>query len=94
MFGDQTWCMKAMRDREGIIALSFGIEERDLYSEYMSRKFTMPTRLFDCFIEPEKSPPMAGTAPNATGDCDYQNGGHCYESPYESFRVCLGPEAT
>jgi len=39
MFGDQTWCMKAMRDRDGIIALSFGIEERDLYSEYMSRVY-------------------------------------------------------
>jgi len=29
--------------------------------------YQMPTRLFDCFIETEKSPPMAGTAPNATG---------------------------
>ena len=69
------------------------IEERDLYSEYMSRVYQMPTRLFDCFIETEKSPPMAGTAPNATGPCD-PNRGHCYESPYRSFRVCLGPEAT
>jgi hypothetical protein len=39
MFGDQTWCKKAMRERHGIIALSFGIEERDLYSEYMSRVY-------------------------------------------------------
>ena len=37
---------------------------------------------------------MAGTAPNATGSCDGGNGGHCYESPYQSFRVCLGPRAT
>ena len=27
------------------------------------------TRLFDCFIEPWKSPPMAKTAPNGTSRC-------------------------
>jgi len=92
MFGDQTWCNKAMK-RKDVLALSFGIEERDLFSEYMSNIYHYPVLLYDCFIEPEKSPPMAGTAPNATGKCD-KNGGHCYETWYKPFAVCLGPEKT
>jgi len=92
LFGDQTWCLKALQT-PGSLGLSFGIEERDLWSEKMSSLFRVPTQLFDCFIEPEKSPPIAGTAPNGTGPCD-KNGGHCYEVPYQSFRICLGPRRT
>lgn len=91
MFGDQTWCNKAFKDDEHAVAFSFGIEERDLYSEYVSKNYGLRTFLYDCFIEPAKSPPMAKTAPNGTRKCDNYNG-HCYETPYESFRVCLGKE--
>merc|ERR1719203_2584185 len=79
--------------RKDVVGLSFGIEERDLYSEYLSNKFGHRTRLFDCFQQPRDSPPLAGTAPNATQACQWGQG-HCYEAPYESYRVCLGPEKT
>jgi len=92
MFGDQVWCNKGMRDRTAI-ALSFGIEERDLFSERMSNLLHLPTRLFDCFVPPELSPPMSGKAPNGTGPCP-KDGPHCYETPYISYRVCVGPQAT
>lgn len=90
LFGDHTWCLKAMRQK-GVLGLSYGIEERDLWSEKMSNVFKMPTRLYDCFIPPRQSPPIAGTAPNGTRSCSSYPG-HCYETPYQSFRICLGPE--
>lgn len=95
MFGDSTWCNKAFTKTPapGVIGLSYGIEERDLYSEYLSNNYGIPTKLYDCFIEPEKSPPMAGKAPNGTKKCN-PNGGHCYGTTYQSYRVCLGPEKT
>jgi len=92
MFGDQVWCNKGMQDRTAT-ALSFGIEERDLFSERMSNVFHLPSRLFDCFVPPELSPPMSGKAPNGTGPCP-KDGPHCYETPYFSYRVCVGPQAT
>jgi len=89
LYGDQTWCKKAFKDKfPDPLGLSFGIEERDMYSEYLSNNFKVPTRLFDCFQNPAQSPPMSGKAPNATGPC--RGGNHCYETPYQSFRVCLG----
>mmetsp|Transcript_95447 Transcript_95447/g.189196 ORF Transcript_95447/g.189196 Transcript_95447/m.189196 type:complete len:743 (+) Transcript_95447:180-2408(+) len=92
MYGDQTWCNKGMRDRTAT-ALSFGIEERDLFSERMSNVLHLPCKLFDCFVPPEQSPPMSGKAPNGTGPCP-KDGPHCYETPYFSYRVCVGPKAT
>jgi len=93
LFGDQTWCMKAMRHENGG-GLSFGIEERDLWSESVSRWYHVPTQLFDCFIPPENSPPIAGTAPNGTGcDGNVDSSSICYATPYQSFRVCLGAQA-
>lgn len=74
-----------------MLGLSYGIEERDMWSEKMSNVFRMPTRLYDCFIPPQLSPPIAKTAPNGTSCQGIQ--GHCYETPYESFRICLGAKA-
>jgi len=91
LFGDHTWCLRAMREK-GVLGFSYGIEERDRWSEMMSNLFKMETRLYDCFIPPERSPPIARTAPNATQSCQGV-GYHCYETPYQSFRICLGPEA-
>jgi hypothetical protein len=91
LFGDSTWCLNAMHG-SNVLGLSYGIEERDLWSEMMSNVFHMPTKLYDCFTPPARSPPIAGTAPNGTVSCQGRDD-HCYESPYESFRTCLGPEA-
>ncbi|CAK0856900.1 unnamed protein product [Prorocentrum cordatum] len=90
-YGDSTLCNAAM-GKAGALALSYGIEERDLWSERMSNIYHLRTKLYDCFIPPARSPPMAGVAPNATGPCQLE-GSHCYEQPYEPYRVCLGPEA-
>uniref|UniRef100_A0A7S0FK73 Methyltransferase domain-containing protein n=1 Tax=Pyrodinium bahamense TaxID=73915 RepID=A0A7S0FK73_9DINO len=93
LHGDSTWCMRAMRATD-VLGLSYGIEERDLWSEKMSNYFHMPTRLYDCFIPPRLSPPIRGSAPNGTGDGSCSpNGPHCYETRYEAYRICLGPEA-
>ncbi|CAJ1352222.1 unnamed protein product [Effrenium voratum] len=96
LFGDQTWCNEAFDGSHGYgkIGLSFGIEERDIWGELVTQKFGLPVKLFDCFIEPEKSPPIAGTPPNGT-KCPKNHVGEpkldyiCYGAPYQSFRLCL-----
>lgn len=102
LFGDQSWCRKALPSQSsqpGILGLSFGIEERDMWSETFSNQFKTPTKVFDCFIPLEKSPPMSGTAPNATGHagCEgkaredrHLSFSHCYETAYWPVRACLG----
>lgn len=94
LFGDSAWCLAAFADapQKGLEGLSFGIEERDLWSETMSNVFHMPTKLYDCFQDPKKSPPLSMTAPNAAGPCRGKQS-HCYETPYQAFRTCLGPES-
>lgn len=90
LFGDHVFCMKVMK-RTDAVALSFGIEERDLWSEIMSNKFQLPTRLYDCYVNPATSPPMALKAPNGVGPGGCQGAtAHCYETAYEAHRVCLG----
>ena len=32
----------------GIIGLSFGIEERDIWGELVTQKFQIPVKLYDC----------------------------------------------
>lgn len=83
-----------MKVTEGALAFSYGIEERDMWSETMSNMFHVSPRLFDCFVNPDTSPPMAKTAPSGTGPGGCQSiQGICYEMPYESSRTCLGPSA-
>lgn len=98
MFGDMTWCLKALQTKwgteqedGGVIGLSYGIEQRDLWSEKMSNLYRVPTRLYDCFQRPDDSPTLGGKAPNATGKCA-EDGDHCYETPYQVFQICSGPE--
>eukprot|EP00440_Ansanella_granifera_P012955 gb/GFBE01014073.1/.p1 GENE.gb/GFBE01014073.1/~~gb/GFBE01014073.1/.p1 ORF type:complete len:347 (+),score=69.62 gb/GFBE01014073.1/:1-1041(+) len=92
LFGDSAWCLKALEnDPEDVLGLSFGIEQRDLWSETMSNFFHMPTKLYDCFQDPSSSPPLAMTAPNAEGSCAGRSD-HCYETRYEAFRKCLGAQ--
>ena len=92
LFGDSAWCLKAFADEPAPLGLSFGIEQRDLWSETMSNDFRMPTKLFDCFQDPSSSPPLSGKAPNAAGAGSCKgNPHHCYESRYDAFPACLGP---
>ena len=51
-----------------------------------------PTKLYDCFIPPERSTPMSGKAPNGTKRCKGVEKNPCYSSKYESYRICLGAE--
>ena len=95
---DMTWCLKAIQSKwgteqedGGVIGLSYGIEQRDLWSEKMSNLYRVPTRLYDCFQRPDDSPALGGKAPNATGKCA-EDGNHCYETPYQVFQICSGPE--
>eukprot|EP00440_Ansanella_granifera_P003361 gb/GFBE01003656.1/.p1 GENE.gb/GFBE01003656.1/~~gb/GFBE01003656.1/.p1 ORF type:complete len:331 (+),score=77.60 gb/GFBE01003656.1/:1-993(+) len=90
LYGDSAWCLKAFQNEPSqLLGLSFGIEARDMWSETVSKMFKMPTKLFDCFQPPEKSPALAMTAKNAQGPCDDRSG-PCYETHYEANRVCLG----
>lgn len=89
LFGDSAWCMTAF-EKAAEVGLSFGIEERDLWSETMSNSFHLRTQLYDCFQDPKSSPALAMIAPNAAGSCA-GNPHHCYETHYDAFRVCLGP---
>ena len=91
LFGDSAWCLAAFKGEYGKLGLSFGIEQRDLWSETMSNDFHMPTKLYDCFQDPKSSPALAMIAPNARGSCA-GNPHHCYETHYDAFRVCLGPK--
>ncbi|CAK9048872.1 unnamed protein product, partial [Durusdinium trenchii] len=96
LLGDQTWCNKAFDGSHGVgkIGLSFGIEERDIWSELVTQKFHLPVKLFDCFIPPDRSPPISGTAPN-NSECPKNAFGEpklaeiCYGASYQSFRLCL-----
>eukprot|EP00392_Amoebophrya_sp_AT5.2_P006829 g6841.t1 len=98
LFGDSTWCEKAVkvsaetrRRIPDLVGLSFGIEERDLWSEKMSTWFEVPTMLFDCYQDPARSPALAGKAPNATKACG-EDAGHCYSTAYYPNRLCLGDD--
>ena len=95
---DMTWCLKAVQTTwgtlqadGGVLGLSYGIEQRDLWSEKMSNLYKVPTRLYDCFQRPDDSPTLGGKAPNATGKCN-DEGLHCYETQYQVYEVCSGPE--
>lgn len=97
LFGDMTWCLNAVQTRVGneqpdggVIGLSYGIEQRDLWSELMSNKYQVPTRLYDCFQRPEDSPPLGGKAQNGTGTCP-TDGPACYNVPYQAYQICSGP---
>jgi len=94
LWGDHVFCMNAMKESTNAIALSYGIEERDLWSEKISNQFRVSPRLYDCFQDPKKSPPLAKSAPNGigAGACAHENEA-CYEMPYTSNRICLGASA-
>ncbi|CAL1141568.1 unnamed protein product [Cladocopium goreaui] len=92
LYGDVTWCNRAFSaGPAALIALSYGIEERDIWSELMSQK-GLRTKLYDCFIPPDRSTPISGKAPNGTKRCKGVEKKPCYTTTYESYRICLGAE--
>eukprot|EP00933_Yihiella_yeosuensis_P040575 TRINITY_DN34895_c0_g1_i2.p1 TRINITY_DN34895_c0_g1~~TRINITY_DN34895_c0_g1_i2.p1 ORF type:complete len:502 (+),score=90.32 TRINITY_DN34895_c0_g1_i2:196-1701(+) len=95
LYGDQTWCNKAFDGSHGraLVGLSYGIEERDIWSELISAK-KYRTRLYDCYIPPANSPAIAGKAPNGTRQCNGVENKPCYSEKYEPYRICLGGEDT
>lgn len=86
---DHVWCVKAMAVKR-TVALSYGIDTRDIWSEQMSNVFGVPASLYDCLASPSHSPPMAGRVPNGTGSCAGARSA-CYALPYRAFRICVGP---
>ncbi|CAE7886788.1 unnamed protein product [Symbiodinium microadriaticum] len=94
LYGDVTWCNVAFaKTPPASVGLSYGIEERDIWSELISQKM-LPTKLYDCFIPPERSMPMSGKSPNGTRRCQGVEKQPCYATKYESYRICLGAKAT
>jgi len=92
LFGDHVFCLNAMKETNAI-ALSYGIDDRDRWSEKMSNLFHVPSQLYDCFVDPDDSPPIANTAPNGVGAGACVDDVPCYEMPYASHRICLGASA-
>eukprot|EP00913_Durusdinium_trenchii_P013130 g12325.t1 len=45
------------------------------------------TKLYDCFIPPDKSTPISGKAPNGTKKCKGVENKPCYSATYESYRT-------
>jgi len=75
-----------------LLALSYGIQGSDLWSETMSNVYSLKTRLFDCYFAGPEGPmtndlySSAGCA-KSVGGLDHQRA--CYATPYEANHVCL-----
>lgn len=58
VWGDYAWCNRAVEplaatrwpSRGGVVGLTFGIRERDPWSELMSNRYGVRTELYDCFF--------------------------------------------
>jgi hypothetical protein len=69
------------------IALSYGIEGGDLYSEIMSNSYGVKTKLFDCYYNGNAGPAAVPTKNlSSTTPCAHRT---CYSTPYEMNRVCV-----
>lgn len=86
------------------MAISYGIRERDLWSEFLSNRFEVPTQLYDCFWKFDEGP--MGTKDfsvealqkeertykykkPANGECHDWRDGVCFQAPYEPKKVCV-----
>lgn len=72
---------------DDFIALSYGIEGGDLFSEIMSNNYGVKTKLFDCYYA-GKDGPAAVPDRNLSSSTPCQHRA-CYGSPYEMNRVCV-----
>lgn len=75
---------------------SFGVRDRDKFSEFLSNRFSVPSVLYDCFFDGDIGPMVTknlfnSRADDATrGPCPDYNERECYGAPYEVRRECLG----
>ncbi|CAK0848108.1 unnamed protein product [Prorocentrum cordatum] len=73
VWGDYAWCNRAVeptaaarRPSGGVVGISFGIRDRDPWSELMSNRYGVRTELYDCFYGvapcpvPQKNAPCGG----------------------------------
>lgn len=84
-------------DSKDVIALSYGIRERDMWSEVLSNRYQIKSELFDCYTQEKRGPmgdldltnPDMGEKP-----CPSWKEGICYDAPYKVHRTCLGKAKT
>lgn len=79
-----------------LTGISFGIRERDPWSEFLSNRYAVPTRLYDCYYnnpDGEGGPmvPNKGEllTPNASGVCPSWKERKCYGAPFEPKHICV-----
>lgn len=78
------------------VGLTYGIRDRDMWSEIMSNRYNVSTELYDCFWKEDRGP-MGSTdfSVGALGkqECENLDSGICYGATYEPKKVCVGAEA-
>lgn len=78
------------------VALSFGIRDRDLWSQFISNRHGVPTKLYDCFWD-EDNGPMGSKRLTAKAmgkeNCGNWRDSICYGSEYEAKKTCISTNA-
>lgn len=75
------------------VGISYGIRERDPWSEFLSNRYHVPTKLYDCFWNEDRGP--MGTKDfhaKTLGSKECPGWGTvdaCYEADYEPKHLCL-----
>lgn len=80
-------------DGRDFLALSYGIRERDMWSELLSNRYQIPSEVFDCYTQLDVGP--MGSKPLLNpflGQelCPPWNVEPCYDAPYKVHRSCIG----
>lgn len=73
---------------DSLLALSFGIEEGDSWSEIMSGLYFVKTELFDCYYSGKKGPVVNDLHANHSVDKPCETRG-CYTQEYHMHHVCV-----
>lgn len=85
--------LKDLPEASGLKALSYGIRERDFWSEWMSNRYAIRSRLYDCFWFEARGPMNTNLSAGALGQTpcpSWRRTQGCYDAPYEARHVCLG----
>lgn len=78
-----------------MVGISFGIRDRDMWSELLSNRYNVPTQLYDCYWDEDKGPmgtkQLTRLAMNKTEGCPHwqDEGGQCYNTAYFPHKVCI-----
>jgi len=73
---------------DSFLALSFGVEESDCYSELMSSLYHVKSEIFDCYYS-GKNGPLANDWHGNHSRANPCRERHCYTEEYHKNRVCL-----